>query len=250
MIMRSSWVPEGLATLTFFLSCAQVNGDIHLHDHDQDLSTFFSRPDIRAPKWQVNIKEPHLVSPGYWFVAPFEFIEQHEQGNGWIGPHIYDGNGELVWSGVHLNENWDVIDFKMSNVRGRELLTYNVHREGNGYIMDETFEIKEEVDLGAPRLDFNSHEFYFVEDGSRAISMTDGRMEATEEQANSVDWKGEGPCRALFNGFKVWDTSNWKKIWEWSTSGNVGLNESSYHDGNCGESWGWDFMCVLHTMCT
>lgn len=209
--------------------------------HDTDANSSFQRPEIRAPKWHVNITEPDLVTPGYWFVAPFEFIEQSEPGNGWIAPHIYDGNGDLVWSGVHLSHNMDAIDFKRSNVRGEDRLTFLEHNEGIGYIMDETFEVKEQVFLGHIRLDFNSHEFYFIDNGTRAISMTDGPEKATYEQALAVGWDKEKPCRASFNGFKVWDTATWEMLWEWSTRDHVGLNESTYHEQDCGDSWGWDF---------
>lgn len=192
----------------------------------------------------MNITEPDLVTPGYWFVAPFESIDQREPGNGWIGPHIYDGSGELVWSGVSMNENWDVIDFKMSNVRGEDMMTFLVQREGNGLIVDNTFQVRETVDLGTLGVDFNSHEFYFIENGNQAIVMDEGRRDATKEQALGV--KYEKDCKCLFNGFKVLDTKTWEPVFEWSSFEHVSLSESTFLDGGverwCNDLWGWDFV--------
>lgn len=208
------------------------------------LTEYLQRPDIRAPRWKVNITDESALSPGYWFTAPFQFIDQHEPGNGYVGPHIYDGHGELIWSGVAIGEGWDAIDFRMSNVRGNDRLTFQIQREGNGYILDNTLEVKEKVDLGTLGHDFNSHEFYFIDNGMHAISMTEGRRDATEEQSMAVEQ--DEVCRVLFNGFRVWDTKTWKKVFEWSSFDHVGLEESSFTyrgvKSLCHDDWGWDFM--------
>lgn len=184
------------------------------------------------------------VSPGYWFVAPFESIDQKSPGHGWIGPHIYDGTGELVWSGVDITNNWDVLDFKMSNVRGESLMTFLANRDGDGYIMDNSYTVREKVDLGTLGLDFNSHEFNFIEGGARAIVMDEGRKLATPEQTMAVEW--DKNCTALFNGFKELDTTTWEPIFQWSSFDHIGLEESTFLDGGvkrwCSDSWGWDFM--------
>lgn len=58
------------------------------------------RPDIEAPKFNITIYDPSKVSPGYWFVPSYDFLDQKAQTGGrWCAPHIYDGRGELVWSG-------------------------------------------------------------------------------------------------------------------------------------------------------
>jgi len=179
-------------------------------------------------------------------VAPFESIDQKSPGHGWIGPHIYDGNGELVWSGVDITGNWDVLDFKMSNVRGESLMTFLANRDGDGYIMDNTYTIREKVDLGTLGVDFNSHEFNFIEGGKRAIVMDEGKKQATPEQTMAVEW--DKNCTALFNGFKELDTTTWEPVFQWSSFEHIGLEESTFLDGGvsrwCTDSWGWDF---IHT---
>ncbi|CAK4032812.1 Hypothetical predicted protein [Lecanosticta acicola] len=211
---------------------------------DPGLFRFVSRPDIKAPRWNVQVHERSRVTPGYWFVAPFEILDQFEPGNGWIGPHIYDGDGELVWSGAPMVDNWGAIDFKLSNVRGEDMLTFLVHQHGDGYIVDETLEIQEKIDLGMLGEGFNSHEFNFIENGTRAIVISEQRRDATKDQAMAIQW--EKNCRTLFNGFKELDTETWKPAHEWSSFGHVGLEESTFVDGGpgefCYEMWGWDYV--------
>lgn len=141
-------------------------------------------------------------------------------------------------------QNWDVIDFKMSNVRGEDLMTFLVQREGNGYILDNTFEVREKVKVGTLGVDFNSHEFYFMDNGKRAIVLAEGRRDATKEQALAI--KYEKNCRCLFNGFKELDTRTWEPLFEWSSFEHIPLEESTFLDGGvdrlCNDAWGWDFV--------
>ncbi|KAF2161829.1 hypothetical protein M409DRAFT_58898 [Zasmidium cellare ATCC 36951] len=244
-MQHRSWLKSSLALPLFLLSPLQAAADIHKYDKDSGLFSYVTHPEIKAPRWKVNITEPDLVTPGYWFVAPFERIDQPEPGNGWIGPHIYDGNGELVWSGVSMTENWDTIDFKMSNVRGKDMMTFLVQRTGNGLIVDNSFQLRETVDVGTLGVDFNSHEFNFIEDGTKAIVLSEGRRNATKEQALGVKYE-EGECVAMFDGFKVLDTKTWKPLFEWSSFDHVALNESTFLDGPikdlCTSPWAWDFI--------
>ncbi|KAK4507479.1 hypothetical protein PRZ48_001214 [Zasmidium cellare] len=239
-----SWLKTSLVLPLLLLSPLQSVADIHHHDKDAGLFSYVTHPEIKAPRWKVNITEPDLVTPGYWFVAPFERIDQPEPGNGWIGPHIYDGNGELVWSGVHLNKNWDAIDFKMSNVRGQDMMTFVTQRDGDGFIVDNSFTLKEKVDLGTFGVDFNSHEFYFNDDGSEAIVLVEDRRDSSKEQALGIGY--EKDCKCLFDGFKVLDTKTWKPLFEWTSFDRISLSESTFLDGgvntSCEDSWGWDYV--------
>lgn len=58
---------------------------------------FVTRPDIKAPVWSIEVLNKTAVAPGYWFVAPYEIVTQETPGDAWVGPHIYDSSGELVW---------------------------------------------------------------------------------------------------------------------------------------------------------
>lgn len=67
---------------------------------------FFSlqRPEIRAPKFDVKYHDRRLVSPGYWFVAPYTVLEPEPPTKKWmpcqVGPHIYDADG-VSYTDIH-----------------------------------------------------------------------------------------------------------------------------------------------------
>lgn len=201
------------------------------------------RPELRPPKWKVNVTDEAHVSPGYWFVAPLERIDQKTSGHGYIGPHIYDGSGELVWSGVDVTDGWNVLDFKMSNVRGENRMTFMAHF-GDGYIMDTNYTVREKVHLGHLGVSYNAHEFNFIEGGTRALVLDEGKKQATTAQTKAVDWNET--CTVVFNGFKELDTTTWEPVFQWNSDGHIGLEESTYLDGGvkrwCPDKWGWDYM--------
>lgn len=87
--------------------------------HDEDgVDRYITRPDIVSPRWQVTVHDKTNIAPGYWFTAPYEKIGERKPGGAWIGPHIYDSNGDLIWSGAYLYDDRNIMDFKLSNVRG------------------------------------------------------------------------------------------------------------------------------------
>lgn len=63
-----------------------------------DFFSFRSRPDLLAPRWNITTYDSKALSPGYIFVAPYKKLDITARGEGWIGPHIYDQNGELGMS--------------------------------------------------------------------------------------------------------------------------------------------------------
>ena len=66
-------------------------------DRDEGLDKYVSRPDIVSPKWQVQIHDTQNIAPGYWFLSPYARVGEKAPGGAWIGPHIYDGHGGLIW---------------------------------------------------------------------------------------------------------------------------------------------------------
>ena len=84
---------------------------------DGDLTDFVTRPDIKAPRFNVTTYQASRVTPGYWFTAPYAFIAQQSHPARYYqpcqtGPAIYDATGELVWSGACLTENQNTCDFR------------------------------------------------------------------------------------------------------------------------------------------
>ena len=83
----------------------------------RDLTHFITRPELKAPRYMVAKHHPEAISPGYWFVTPYTRVgvTPTTLGKDYLpctnGAHIYDGEGELVWSGACLYDNRNVFNF-------------------------------------------------------------------------------------------------------------------------------------------
>lgn len=78
------------AALTILsLACGQALAgfDIGFED-DSDLTHFVSRPEIRAPLFNVSIYEPEKISPGYWMLAPYVYIDQQTHADRYYQPYV------------------------------------------------------------------------------------------------------------------------------------------------------------------
>lgn len=140
--------------------------------HNEEFWTFVTRPDLDAPRWNIAIYDEAAVAPGYWFVAPYEEVEQEQGSAAWNAPHIYDQNGQLIWSGAPMFDGFSTFDFRVSNVRGEPMLTaIRPHYEYTA-ILDSTYTNVENISIGIgdPEWDgigHNMHEFLTVENGTR-----------------------------------------------------------------------------------
>ena len=218
------------------------------HGNSDALFDFVTRPDLKAPKWNVTVYQPELVSPGYWFVGPYRSPRNKEdETDTWVGPHIYDGNGELIWSGTEMFDNGkDTMSFQIHNVRGEELMTVLDWSRGEGVIFDNHYEIVETVDIyGDART--NAHEFHFVDNGSKAVVIKTKYDVSTKEDAQAAGLNNGKLCHAHWDGIQEFDTSTWQTSWEWNSKGHIWLNESTYAETpiekRCDSSHlGWDFI--------
>lgn len=61
----------------------------------EDFFNFRTRPDLLAPRWNITIHDEKALAPGYYAVAPYKQLSITKRGEAWIGPHIYDQEGEL-----------------------------------------------------------------------------------------------------------------------------------------------------------
>lgn len=218
------------------------------HGNSDALFNFVSRPDLKPPKWNLTVHHPDLVAPGYWFVSPYVSPrDKEDETDNWIGPHIYDSHGELVWSGTEMfNNGPDTMSFQMHNVRGRELMTTLDWSMGQGVIWDNHYEIVETVDIyGDSRT--NAHEFHFVQDGSRAVVIKTKYETSSLEDARAAGLNNGKECHAHWDGIHEYDTETWETTWEWNSKGHIFLNESTYAETpiekRCDPSHlGWDFI--------
>ncbi|KAI7343063.1 hypothetical protein KC320_g9353 [Hortaea werneckii] len=128
--------------------------------------------------------DPELNSPGCWFVAPYAGLNGEQSDQSWIGPFIYDGrNAELIWSGAAMF-NSNVADFRISNVNGEPLITLfannGINVLNNDFTMRMHLNPEEEGRL-------NTHELSFVDNGTRAIFIKNGRQNAPSRSCRIWD---------------------------------------------------------------
>lgn len=92
-------------TLSVFSFLAWAAPEDHVLD---DSFKYVTRPDIEAPRWHVTVYDKDRVAPGYWFVEPYDYLDQSlVNGGKWTAPMIFDETGELIWSGaVRIFDRW------------------------------------------------------------------------------------------------------------------------------------------------
>ncbi|KAK5174048.1 uncharacterized protein LTR77_001128 [Saxophila tyrrhenica] len=216
---------------------------------DRTFYKYVTRPDIDAPVFHVDVHDEHAVAPGYWFVAPYGQLGQDRPGPQWDGPHIYDGKGELVWSGTPMFGYWNVFDFESRMVDGERMLTLLSDHEKHGFILDSSYEVYKTVPLLVDQaVKPNMHEFNVFENGTRALLLTHVDGLTPKEQSQVVGY--DGPCDAKYQGFREMDVDSVgaeEVLFEWDASHHIGLDEATYkkYDGSVDQQCarGWD---ILH----
>ena len=153
------------------------------YGEDEDLTRYVTRPDIKAPLFQVHKHEPSKITPGYWFVAPYAYIEQESHARNYYqpcqtGPHIYDGNGNLIWSGACMFKNQNMCDFRPWYINNTwfmsGILTTYVHggdRTGHGVILNNFFETIHNLRAPEDTPTFDMHELQLHDNGKSATHL-------------------------------------------------------------------------------
>ena len=214
--------------------------DPNASNHQKKFQSFVTRPDIDAPRWDVTIYDEEALAPGYWFVAPYTDPAPNRRGGNWVGPHIYDGKGQLIWSGVPMFKGYNAFGFRMSNFNGEDMLSM-VYRHQDAIIMDNHYEIhtKAHVEEG---FDLNMHEFNIVDNGTRLLLMRTVGKKTTRENSASIDF--DGKCNVRFYGFEERDGTTLEPVFTWLSEGVVPLDDSSAVQNpvkkRCSD--GWDYM--------
>lgn len=87
----------------------------------------------------------------------------------WVGPHIYDHRGELVWSGSGFFEHINVMDFKVINMGGEDKLSMTYAVKGNAYVLNRDYTVNQTIDIGQTQDRYNMHDFGVSDDGNRFL---------------------------------------------------------------------------------
>ena len=207
------------------------------------------RPDLNAPRWDIEIFNEGAVSPGYWFSAPYSNIAQSKADAPWNAPHIYDSNGDLVWSGAPLFDGFTTFDFRVTNIQGKRMLSLVYPRGGKAIVLNESYEIAKTIDIGDEKLHenqraLNAHEFTTVDNGRRALFLTRFPKRTSRKNSELVDF--DRKCLAIFDEIEELDTETWTSTHSWNSEGHVGLDESCVTKDplrlRCAGKKAWDFL--------
>lgn len=234
--------------LTSFLYLCQVQAreDAEAdYNNTENFFQFVTRPDIGAPKWDIEVYDRDALQGlgYYWFIGPYAKLEQVEYPL-WNGPHIYDTNGELIWSGAPYVEYINTFDFRMSEVDGQQMLTFvwPHNRRGNGFILDNTYQVHTIVDMVGNHSKWNMHEFNLIDGGKRALMAFPQDYDPTPISVPGYN----GSCKIGWQGFKEVDVNTGEVYFEWNTQGHISPLESNYVAVNvnytfkdkCAHDWG------------
>jgi len=189
------------------------------------------RPDLRPPKWNVKVHNASGLAEGYWFMAP----KLHQaptigSSNGWGGPTIYDGDGELVWSGVSQLDTPNTMDFRPVYIEGVQRLAMLDRDRRTGTIMNSDYEVYRILDLESHGT-INGHEFNVLPGGKTALHIANRpHTEATRADKEMMGMVGES-CKANYAGIKEVDVQTGKTVFEWTSLGRISPAESTVTDG-------------------
>lgn len=207
------------------------------------------RPDIRAPRYSVRKHIPQAVTLGYWFVAPYTQLvsvlssKRLEQFDYQVGAHIYDNDGQLVWSGAHMYDNRNVFGFRPLIINGQRRLSMIIDRQdGDRGRNDTTLVMLDDHYREVYRFqhrDIDFHEFLPADDGTAAVAW----QWETTVQADSIHEKERG---ITGKGFRILDmvTGNMTDIWD-PLEHDFTLSESHDLKGRNGSKTAkWDWMHI------
>ncbi|CAL5868515.1 uncharacterized protein PFLUO_LOCUS2741 [Penicillium psychrofluorescens] len=202
--------------------------------HDGDMLSFVTLPDMRAMKFETEIKDRERLTDGYWFVAPYGQIDpehptkRYEQYQ--IGPYIYDNDGILIWGGSPMTDNLNVFDFKaVWHMDGDPRLSFIWQRDfdastkGSGMVLNHHYEIEHEVGVTNNLPAFNMHEFNILPGGKTALACT---YQSQQKDLSDFDRPNEKTWLQI-GGFVELDIATAEVLHEWDSHDHVHLHESN-----------------------
>lgn len=164
-----------------------------------------------------------------------------------MGPAIYDGNGELVWSGTTQLDSPNVMDFRVNEVGGKQLLTMLDRDRRSGVLLDNRYRIRHVVDVVRKNNSdwLNGHEFKLVDNGRRVLVIRNHNQEATQREKDAAGFDGD-VCWATYNELIEMDVETGEMVFKFNSHGQIGIDESNTkEEGRDVAFWcsiTWDFM--------
>lgn len=141
-------------------------------------------------------------------------------------------------------DNLNIEDFRVSDVQGEDLMTLVDQHTGKGAIINDEYQI-----LERPRIDdaknVNTHEFNFVDNGTRALVIKNDRRKAPLDQVREIGF--DGPCSVDYEHFQELDTETWEVVFDWDSMDHVRLSESTWLESSVEDRCNshWDFLYAV-----
>ncbi|CEO60254.1 hypothetical protein PMG11_04889 [Penicillium brasilianum] len=221
---------------------------------DDDLMSFVTLPDVRAVKFNITYQDRSRVAPGYWFVSPYLHIspdqptslyEQYQ-----VGPHIYDQDGHLIWTGSPMFDNRNVFDFKVIHSIGNEphislILQFaddDASERGYGMILDKSYEVFKKVPLRQDLGLFDIHEFNVLKNGQSALTT----VYLNEEISLAEFGRPEERTWLDLGGFAEIDLNTAEVTYEWRSYNQIPLAETVHYSPSSPVEGppGWDYVHI------
>ena len=197
------------------------------------------------------------LAPGFWFLAPYGGHDSKiiAPKGGFIGPHIYDHDGSLIWSPVSLveagrlgaAEAYTLSQVDWGQGSGVEqMLTAMDIRTQKAVMINNRYEISRTEEASGPGA-YNTHELNFVDNGTRALVVySHFAHDSTEAESKLVGF--EGRCHSTCNGLVEYAVESWEPTFLWSScegeygAGSITLEESTMDDPElvqekCSSQW-------------
>ena len=205
---------------------------------DRYFFKYITRPDIDAPNWKLAVYDEESLAPGYWFVAPYQELDQGTPGDAWVGPHIYDGKGELIWSGTGVFQHWNAFDFDVTTIDDQQMMTILFPHGKAGLILDQNYRVWRHIPLDGIKADM--HAFRVIDYGKRALIVTHQHVEMSPGEAQVIGFNGS--CSVAFVGFVELDLDEpAPPLFVWDAYHHIGLEEGTYNthivDQECLRNW-------------
>ncbi|EME44738.1 hypothetical protein DOTSEDRAFT_129489 [Dothistroma septosporum NZE10] len=236
--------------LSFSLCFAEPSWALNVRG-DADLTKFVTRPDIKAPLFEITHYDEAALAPGLWFLGPYAHLFQ-SKGHPKLhqpcqtGPHIYTHDGELVWSGACTFDNRVACDVRSFRANGSAFVTAIIMPDatdpkGHGVIMNDKYDVVSRIQAPPGTASFNMHELTMVDNGSRAVYLvTKPRFVDMAGLISDTDsgWIVDMAILEI-------DLQTGLLSFEWWASDHIGLSESSAILKDYGmRASGWDWLHI------
>jgi hypothetical protein len=181
--------------------------------------SFDKRPDIRAPVFEISLKNDGLISPGYFFLAPYSGDTP--------GPYIYDNNANLIWSGVNGSTTDLFQDLHVCSYNNSDHLCFFQGARIDGYargrhaILDSSYKPTTSVQSGEGLEMSDMHEAAVLDGKTMLITIYQPRT--TDLEAYNIT---PGPGWVVDGVFQEIDIHSGNVIFEWSSLDHVSVADS------------------------